>query len=569
MTLFNDEEEKPEKTKLQRWLGRIFYGALIFAAFVWITLRMLMSLGGDSDPLRQGLEQALTKATGLQTKIDKFNYMKFFPDVSIDAADIVLSGPPSAEKKPAPVVTIGAAKASVGFWAAFFSRYEVKQLAISDIDLKENPYLERPLHIDAISLEKDALGPGQAAWVMKGRYGGDSFHGSMVTTWIAMPGGGSYFLPLEKSPFSFQSPFLTMRGTLSPGADGMHLSFDSIGMPESLLTGTAVIGPGSFDATLKGGGSEFVLKLNHAKGSYTGSLHMPSLDIADTKIMAATGTFYDLAMRLVLVTLAGKDSKIDFDVQVDQLMASGIKLGRLSFPVHAAAGVLTAGPLNGEIAGGGATGQLTLDSSKSPLSLTLKAVLKNTQYGVLQHALVGKEGLPGQATIDIAVAGEATATADLAKNLKGEAAIVGGAGEMAVSVLDKAARGLSKTLLPQADPQSTIHVNCVLADFRIKDSVATADPLFLDANEAAIAGAGSINLAGKTIDLTLTPKPGKPAGAGAAHLSGPLENPAVQSAAGVAAFPDKIMPSFLSFSMTDLGLDDKHPCHAFIGKAAP
>jgi uncharacterized protein involved in outer membrane biogenesis len=286
------------------------------------------------------------------------------------------------------------------------------------------------------------------------------------------------------------------------------------------------------------------------------------------KITAAVGTFYDLAMRLVWVTLAGKDSKIDFDVQADLLTANGIKLGRLSFPVHGAAGVLTAGPLSGEIAGGAATGQLTLDSSKNPLSLSLKAVLRNMQYGVLQHALVAKEGLPGQATINITATSEAAAAADLAKNLKGEAAIVGGAGEMAVSVLDKAARGLGKTLLPKTDPQSTIHVNCLLADFRIKDGVATA-PLFLDANEAALTGAGSINLAGKTIDLTLTPKPGKPGGAAAARLSGPLENPAVQPAAGAAAFPAKIMPSFLSFSMTDLGLDDQHPCHAFIGKAAP
>jgi hypothetical protein len=568
MSLFNDEEEKPEKTKLQRWLHRIFYGLLIFAAFVWITLRLLMSIGGNSDPLRQGLEQAMASATGLQTRIYQFNYMKFFPDVSIDAANIVFSAKMPAGKPSPPLATIGELKASVSFWATFFSRYEVKELAVSDIDLKGNPYLVRPLHIDTIALEKDGLGPGQPACIIKGRYGGDSFQGSVTTAWTAAPGTAGYFSPAEKSRFSFQSTFLTMTGTLLPGADGIHIAFDSIGTPEILLTGAADFGPESFGADLKGGGGEFVLDVKHAKGGYSGSLHMPSLDIADTKLMAAAGTLYDLAMPLAWVALAGKDTKIDFDVQADQLTASGTGLGHLSFPVHAAAGILTAGPLKGEIAGGAAAGQLTLDSSKSPLSLTLKFVLQNMQYGVLQKALIAGDGLPGQATIDVTVTSEATAADDLAKNLKGEAAIVGGAGELAVSVLDKAAPGLTKILLPQADPQGTLHLNCLLADFRIKDGVATADPLFLNANEAAIAGAGNVNLAGKTIDLTLTPKPGKPAGAAAARLSGPLANPVVR-AAKAAAFPDKITPSFLSFSMTDLGLDDKHPCHAFIGKAAP
>lgn len=583
MTLFNDEEideEKPEPSRLWRWTRRLFYTALVLFLCLWVTLRVLMNLGGNSADLRNALEQLLTGAAGQHATIGQLEYLKFYPEASVDMSKVSFS----ETKNGIAVATVGAAKITVGFWSLIFSSNKVEQFDIQNIDIKSGLVLRRAVHIDKLVLDKAGGPDGKPALVFSGRYGDDAFNGMMLMDWVKETPKKGYFIRLPKSPVSFHSPFLNFEGTLSEHPDGgLVLSFDSLGLPDKVLTGWVLLRRDGSDyelkADLKGGDSEFVADTGLTNGNnYGGTLRLPVLDTADEKLLKALAGFYDL---MAPDTKPAKDSgaKTDIAVTIDDLRINGAKAGHLSFPVRNEGGIMTVGPLKGAVSGGDASGKLTIDGSKKTYVLTAKALVKDMKYGELQKALFGKESATGEATFDLSLASEAADEGDLVKNLKGEAAFIAAEGELSAGMLDLWGKGLIDIMMPKFGHSETMRLNCLIADLKFADGQAKTDPLFLDSDRMTIAGEGDITLSDDPqINLLLTPKPKDPvilSTAVSLRVKGPLGNPSVGpdtlslgKKAG-SLLLGVVNPAFLVFSMTDLGLNDKHPCHAFIGNKAP
>lgn len=581
MTLFNDEEDDEDKlppSPLRRWLKRLVLFALFLLIFTWITLRALMSLGGDSAPLREGMEQLFLRTTGLHAAITKFNYMKFYPDVSVDMGGINLS----EAKLNASVATIGGVKITANFWSVLYPSGEVRAFSIENLDLTEGYYFRKALHVDKLELEPQG-GPGQTpAFVISGRYGDDPFNGYVAMEWHKDTPKKEYFSRPKKSAFSFKSSFASVEGELSNHPDGgILLTISGAGFPDNVLAGTFLIrGDGdvyTLQADLKGGNSRLMSDVTMSGGKgYAGTLRLPVFDTADWRILQALFDFNTLLWPDAEPGQTGK-TKADLAISIDELRINHAKAGQLSFPVKSEGGVTNIGPIKGSISGGDASGQASLDGSKKNFSLVLKTLVRDMKYGELQKELFGKQSVAGKATFDVSLASEAATTADLVKNLKGEAALVAAEGDLSAGMLDLWGKGLIAIMLPKFGATESMKLNCLIADFKFADGLANADPLFLDSDIMTVIGEGSITLSGDPqINLLLAPKAkstdllGTAVGA---RIKGPLLDPDIGSdrvspgkkAAGVPS--EAHNSAFLGLSMADLGLNEQHPCHQFLGKA--
>ncbi|HTK85393.1 MAG TPA: AsmA-like C-terminal region-containing protein [Patescibacteria group bacterium] len=579
MTLFNDEEDEEDKappSAARRWLKRILLASLVLLLFTWATLRILMGLGGNSETMRQGVEEIFLRSTGLHATIAQFNYMKLYPDVSVDMANITLS---EADHGPA-AATIGSMKIAADFWDVLSSTGNLRDFDVEKLDIREGYYFRKALHVDKLKLEKDGGPEGAPALVMSGRYGDDPFNGYLVMEWHKDSAKKGFFTRPKKSAFSFTSPFLTFTGELSahPGG-GLNVAFSNLSFADRVFAGN-IFFRGESDGTLikgdiKDKGSEYVPELRYSAGQgYTGSLRLPIFDTADIKSFGAIAALYDVLFPDAKDEAGGK-AKADIAVSIDELRINHAKAGQLSFPIKIDGGVVTIGPLKGTVSGGEASGQATLDESKKNFSLTIKALVRDMKYGELQKALFGKESASGKATLDVSLASEAAATSYLIKNLKGEAAFVAAEGDLSAGMLDLWGKSLIETMLPSFGHTQTMKLNCMIADFKFADGQAKADPLFLDSDDMTIAGEGNIALStDPQIDLLLTPKPKSPvllSTAVSARVKGPLANPDIgpdnlslgKKAGGLLL--GVVNPAFLVFSLTDLGLNDQHPCHKFLG----
>jgi hypothetical protein len=240
------------------------------------------------------------------------------------------------------------------------------------------------------------------------------------------------------------------------------------------------------------------------------------------------------------------------------------------------AGLLTINDLKGRLIDGTLSGQLTLDTAETDVLAALDIQLDNFDYAHLQ----GKNShVDGRADIHLKLNANGQSFDALLRGMNGEVVLLGGAGQMTSDVINVWGEGLLSSMLPDIGPRTELTVNCIMMHLDVKNSTGAVNPFLLDTQSVTVAGEGTVDLYNSTLDMLFTPdaKAGIPIGniTTAVRVRGPWQNPEV----GPDAFSlgktlgkllvGTINPALWAWSLTDMGVNEKHPCRSYLkGSAA-
>jgi uncharacterized protein involved in outer membrane biogenesis len=188
-------------------------------------------------------------------------------------------------------------------------------------------------------------------------------------------------------------------------------------------------------------------------------------------------------------------------VSADQVRLATKRFSALRFDGRLAAGDVTLRALAFALAGGTVSASGSLQQTKAGGHLALTAFLTKAEAGALAQ-LVGSEGdeirggLDGGATLDMT--GKTLGTA--LKTSRGAAIMTMTDGNVARDLLEQVSADL-RTLFRAGEGR--VPITCLLGVLTLRDGIGVLSPMRLDSQEATLVGAGSIDFAGKRLDLIL------------------------------------------------------------------
>src|SRR6185312_4577225 len=231
-----------------------------------------------------------------------------------------------------------------------------------------------------------------------------------------------------------------------------------------------------------------------------GDLDMKVLDV--DSLMSAFGhgktkpdiTALPLQLDLTGINLAAKLSS-------EQVKLAAMRFSAVKFDGKLAAGDITLAGLAFALAGGTVNLSGSLQQGKAGGHLALATSLLKAEADAFAQ-LLGADGgeirgrLDGGATIDLT--GKTLGAA--LKTGRGAAIMTMNDGSVARALLEKVSVDLRSLF---RSGEGRVPVNCLLGVMTLKDGVGVLSPLRLDSQEATLVGAGTVDFAGKRLDLRL------------------------------------------------------------------
>ncbi len=146
-----EENNKPEQSKLKKWIWRIIKISLVLAVILFIVFSVLRGLGGNSDTLKKSIEEYVSGATGYRAEISTLNGLTFFPVISLDFEGLNLY----AEAAVAPKATAGKVIFAMDFWDVMFQTGNFRSLYAENIIAQAGVLLQKPVVINKIGIQQD------------------------------------------------------------------------------------------------------------------------------------------------------------------------------------------------------------------------------------------------------------------------------------------------------------------------------------------------------------------------------------------------------------------------------
>jgi len=573
--LFHSDEKKAKALKPQsrakRYIKRAIKIIIVLAVLFWISISILGALGSNHNALRLGVEDYLGRSTGMVAKVGRFDYMGFYPNISLDIGELTLT--PKGQGKPE--VSIESFKFSMRFWDMFFSRRQFNILDAKNIKIEKNIVTVGALSFDHIGVGKDDV------LEAVGTYASKPLRATLHLNRFVDKKGTVFYKRSDKNAFIIDSSLIKAKGHLGHGkGGGLLFDFETLGFSDAVFSGPLTLkvdqGIYTINADLKTESSHIQGTVKIDQHVVKGEIHAPEFSLEDWDKYKPIWA----AKRAIFIAGATTDSgylpagtSLDLDITIDNLLSGGKSMGAVEAPLVMEGGVLTLGPLDGTIYGGGLEGSFVLDGTKESAHLDLKGRIKDLTYDRLVTMLFGGGQAKGTMTITARLVSDGATSDALYKNLSGDIIAISGEGEFPTKMIDLWGGGLINALVPRLGAETPMGQTCFIANFDVKNGKGEAQPLFLDTNRVTVYGKGHINLVDETIDLVLTPKAKDPVLLDLAtpvRLRGSLYNRQIK--------PDRlaigykigelalavINPAFLAYSLTDLGLNDQHPCRPYL-----
>lgn len=532
-----------------RWPVRIVIGV---GVALCITMFLLSRQGGNSDSLKDLLEQHLAESSGYDAEIGTLNAMSFFPVLGADFNDLVLRNPGDGHV----VARLGHVNFSVGFLKASIGRSAIRTFSISDAEIEAGLIAPEKIVVDKFFIDFEQL--DAPVLRLNGVYGEQKLAASAdlerQTSWL----GASSFILAEDKKLLLESGPVRLDSVIGTGKKGERtftiLSLET-GPENRPLKGLVEISRGLNKVILKGNVRsaashiDYALDVANEDGARTvkGTVTAPALDLGDMfgkggmmDAYHALSSFYrgrqPAPGRIGFISPA-----LDLDVRVDKMTYGTDNLGTVQSPVKTADNTLHIGPLAGTIGPGKLAGDVLIDARTSPA----------TQTVALQILEAGKSGL----RLELAAQGDTFPA--LWNGLNGQMSLISSGDTLSAPLQTLWNGRLAEALLPETLRGKTSPFRCLLGDFSIENGRVTVKSLLLDLPDFAVSGKGWAGQ-GK-IDVTLSPVAS--AGPGV-HLSGALDAPLMTSSApGKGLLPDDLVPAF---GLEALGLDGSHPCKDYL-----
>lgn len=198
---------------MKKWLSRIFKILLVLGILFAIMLTMMVNMGGSSDTLKRSLEDYLSSATGYRANVETLQEMTFFPTITVDAQNIVMTHPTDPQK----IIRAETALMKLGFWDVMLKDRAIKNLQIEHVTFAPGTAFEETIYIEELAVDETA--DGRAFLALDGMIGETPLHGEITLT----PEGGiksrSYKID-EDSELTAEIGDIYIAGTLNPRALG-------------------------------------------------------------------------------------------------------------------------------------------------------------------------------------------------------------------------------------------------------------------------------------------------------------------------------------------------------------
>ena len=605
--VFADELPPVERSRLSKWIWRLFKITMLIAVLFLIAIAILTRIGGNNDNLRMGLESLISRTFGeYPAQVGTLHGIAFFPYIRVYAEDIAILPPGSLVEKAeqpedgeaaaegdkskedkkanpnvAPVMTIKTLMFSRGFWDSFFWQNRLEGILIEGINTSAGFILPRPVRNGFVGIGADVF-DGKPGLEFNGKYGDHDFKLQFAVDHELVNLRPSFKMPAQ-SAFSITLGPVAAHGVLEKGkGGGMAFNFESLTVKPAGDAARILPLHGLLEVRHGFTARNFYLSVNNKDNQVRVALESSESGKRDIAVTAQRLRLEDISGLLALASQMldiyqpdapgiDLDGPYSFGVDVAALYNGTADLGTVK--IRGAVddkNMLRTETLGGSLAGGALSGTITLDGAAEKAALAMDIKLDDFDYSRLRAE---KSPVTGTADAHIKLTAAGSSFKALRRDLAGDIVILGGKGQMTGDAINIWGNGLLNTLLPGLSGGDPLAVNCLMMRFDVRNAVGTANPFLLDTQNVTVAGEGTIDLYNERLDMLFTPD-AKGVAIGtmdtAVRVEGPWRKPSVEpDALSIgkklgALFLGTINPAMWAWSLTDIGVDDQHPCRPYL-----
>ena len=264
--------------------------------------------------------------------------------------------------------------------------------------------------------------------------------------------------------------------------------------PRPLLTGALKIGGQWFGSTDAGGGE------GAAAGGSSPADRAAARDDAgappDNRRAGAGNLF-----RLAAERLDRLDATVD--LEGEDVEFSAIPVTRLRVQARLRGGRLEIDPVESEILAGVATARLAVAAGGAPPRLQVAVDFRGIETSELAAALEIDRDVLGELEGNLELS-SAEPEAFIASG-SGSATVLMSGGSLSAALAHLVDMDFAERILDKSKDGETTPIRCAIADVAGQNGIFETQTLIVDTGEVKLVGAGTINLAERTIDLVLRP----------------------------------------------------------------
>ncbi|MGE4351651.1 MAG: AsmA family protein, partial [Bdellovibrionales bacterium] len=277
----------------------------------------------------------------------------------------------------------------------------------------------------------------------------------------------------------------------------------------------------SGDTDLEG---SLTVQLNQTRPSVKGRLQSQTLDLddlafaTDAAARSATPTATASAAQSTapsgslfshepLALDAFRSADADIDLSINTLIFGLTSFEKIKTNFKLTNGKLALTPLKGLVAGSPTTVNLVIDAATNDAQIATS--LKAKDMDLSQFFKLGglESAISGKTNIDMTLTSHGSSSHDLAAHANGALKLLMDTGTVSSSQLSSIGANLVQLFAPGLSSLSKTGVNCMAAQYLIKDGLMDTKGLLIDTPVTTIAGKGYINLPDERIGMSLFTRP--------------------------------------------------------------
>jgi uncharacterized protein involved in outer membrane biogenesis len=202
--------------------------------------------------------------------------------------------------------------------------------------------------------------------------------------------------------------------------------------------------------------------------------------------------------------------RMDADVRFEGkkvLRPKALPINGLSTHLVMENAVLHLQPLQFDVAGGHVVADITLDGRQSPLRSTTKVGFQGLDLAKMFPTAKTMESALGKLYGRADLTGRGNAVADLLATGNGSFSLLINGGQISNLLMEAAGLDLFEALQLLATHDRNVQLRCAVADFKVKDGIATSEAVVLDTSDTIITAAGTLDFRTEALNLKATPEP--------------------------------------------------------------
>ena len=199
------------------------------------------------------------------------------------------------------------------------------------------------------------------------------------------------------------------------------------------------------------------------------------------------------------------DAKVQF-VGKKLLHDKDLPLDNIKADIALTDKILTLEPLNFGVAGGTVSSQITMDGQGGEIKARMRSSVRHLKLRKLVPAAESMQASLGEVYGDISLSGHGNSIARMLATSNGEFKALVSKGTISRFLLEAAGLNVGNIVLVKLFGDKQVVLNCLAADFSVRNGLARARDFKLDTEDAVIDITGDVNLATEKLNLDIHPE---------------------------------------------------------------